>query len=117
MGNLFKWDILFHIRSFPYKWISISGVVGIWGPRFLKFIFTIQSNLYTWGIKEYFHLKMGNFAEISVMKHNLYYNPWEMKIYFFGFLNYISYCVYLLSKAIQQTVFVVCTVKWQKMFK
>ena len=30
------------------------------------------------------------------------------------FLNYISHCVCLLYKAIKQTVFVVCTVKWQK---
>ena len=59
---------------------------------------------------------MENFAEISVMKQNSYYNPWEMKILLLGF-SYITPCVYILSKSIQQTVFVVCTVKWQIMFK
>ena len=34
-----------------------------------------------------------------------------MKILFCDFLNYISHCVFLISKAIKQTVFVVCTVK------
>ena len=32
------------------------------------------------------------------------------------FLNYISHCVYLLYKAIKQTVFVVCTVELPKYF-
>ena len=54
---------------------------------------------------------MENFAQISVIKQNLYYNPWEMKIIFCDFLNYISHCVFLISKAIKQTVFTVCTVK------
>ena len=117
MGNLFKRG-----NFVPYSLISILMALykrgsGEWGPIFLKFIFTIQSNLYIWGIQSYFHLKIENFSEISVMKQNLYYNPWEMKFLFCDFLNYISHCVYLLYKAIQQTVFVVCTVKWQQMFK
>ena len=80
--------------------------------EFQKFIFSIQSNLYIWGIQAYFHLKMENFAQISVMKQNLDYNPCEMENLFGDFLNYIFYCVFLICKAIKQTVFVVCTVKW-----
>ena len=38
------------------------------------------------------------------------------EILFCDFLNYIAHCVYLLYKAIKQTVFVVCTVKWQNYF-
>ena len=53
---------------------------------------------------------MENFAQISVMKQNIYYNPWEMKTLFCDFLNYISHCVFLISKATKQTVFVVCCV-------
>ena len=59
---------------------------------------------------------MENFAEISVMEQNLYYNPWEMNILFCDIVNYIFHCVYLLYKAIKSTVCVVCTVKWQKYF-
>ena len=55
---------------------------------------------------------MENFAQISVKKQNLYYNPWEKKILFCDFLNY----VFLISKVIKQTVFIVCTVKWQEYF-
>ena len=88
--------------------------MGNGGPRVFLINFTIQGNLYIWGIQSYFHLKMENFAEISVVKQNLYYNPWEMKILLCDFLNYIFNCVYLLYKAIKQTVCVLCTVKWQK---
>ena len=60
--NLYKWGlykwgtslsgaILLHIRSFPYEWTSISGVVGNGGPRILKFTFNIKSNLYIWESK------------------------------------------------------------------
>ena len=88
-----------------YNWGS-----GKWGPRVFLINFTIQGNLYIWGIQTYFHLKMENFAQISVMQQNLDYNPWEMKVLFRDFLNYISHFVFLISKAIKQTVFVVCTV-------
>ena len=84
---------------------------GEWGGLGFLNNFSIQGNLYIWGIQSYFHLKMENFAQISVMKQNLYYNPWEMKILFCDFLNYISHCVFLISKAIKQTVFVVSAVK------
>ena len=90
--------------------------MGNGGPRVFLINFTIQGNLYIWGIQSYYHLKMENLAQISVMKQNLYYNPWEMKFLFCDFLNYISHCVFLISKAIKQTVFVVCTVKWQKYY-
>ena len=110
-GTSLSGAILFHILSFPYEWPSISGVVGNGGPRFFKFIFAIQSNLYIWGIKAYFHLKMENFAQISVMKQNLNFNPWEMKTLFCDFLNYISHYVYLLYEAFKQIVFVVWIVK------
>ena len=51
---------------------------------------------------------MENFANISVKKPNLDH---DFKNIFCDFLNYISHCVYLLSKASKQTVVVVCTVK------
>ena len=73
---------------------------GEWGPRVFLINFTIQGNLYIWGIQTYFHLIMENFAQISVMKQNLFYNPWEMKNLFCDFLNYISHCVFLISKAV-----------------
>ena len=62
MGDLFKRG-----KFVPYEWNSISGVVGNGDIACLKFIFIIQSNLYIWGIQAYFHLKMENFALISVM--------------------------------------------------
>ena len=55
---------------------------GEWGPRVCLINFPIQSNLYIWGNPIIFPPKMENFAQISIMKQNLYYNPWEMKILF-----------------------------------
>ena len=81
------------------------------GARDFLINFTIQSNLYIWGIQSYFHLKMENFAQIFVMKQNLYHNLWKMKILFCDFLNYISHCVFLISKEIKQTVFVLYPAK------
>ena len=38
-GNLFKREILFHIRSFLYEWTSVSGAVGNGGPRIVNIHF------------------------------------------------------------------------------
>ena len=47
--------------------------------KFSEVIITIQNYLYNWGTQAYFCPKMKNFAQFSVSKQNLDYNPKVMK--------------------------------------
>ena len=57
------------------------------------------------------------FAQVSVSKQNLDYNPKVMRKLLYFLLNYTSRYVNLRYKAIKYTVFVVCRVKWKKYSK
>ena len=91
MGNLFKRvNFAPYIRMDPYKRGS-----GEWEDlEFLEFIFPYKVTSIFGGLKRISTLKMKDFAQISVMKQNLDYNPREMKNIFCDFLNYTSHCVY-----------------------
>ena len=64
--------------------------------KFSEVIIAIQNYLYNWGTQASFCPKMKNFAQVSVTKQNLDYNPKVMKkiilffsqLYFPLFLNY-----------------------------
>ena len=60
--------------------------------------------------------QIGEFCSNICHEQNLYYNPCVMEMIFCDFHNYISHCVYLLHKAIKQTVFVVCIVQLLKCY-
>ena len=50
--------------------------------KFSEVIIATQNQLYNWGTQAYFYPKMKNFAQVSVSKQNLDYNPKVMKNYF-----------------------------------
>ena len=63
--------------------------------KFSEVIIAIQNHLYNWGTRAYFCPKMKKFAQVSVSKQNLYYNPKVMKRLFCYFSQlYFSLCIF-----------------------
>ena len=67
--------------------------------KFSEVIIAIQDYLYNWGTQAYFCPKMKNFAQVSVSKQNLDYNPKVMKkiILLFSQL-YLPLCIFTIYR-------------------